>query len=246
MRAFTDIHCHILPGLDDGPERIEQSIQMLQLAKADGLGCIAATPHFMEGICENTGSRIKEALAGLENHAAGIRLCPGADVRICRNIVERIRAGQIQPINGGNYVLLEMPDFVLPPIEGLQRVLKEMTEAGYTPVITHPERHPAIARDFEGILGRLRTAGAIFQVTAQSITGHFGKGAQKTSDAMLKKGLAHVVASDAHGPERHKRPPLLSGAYNHVKKKFGADYADLLFMANPECVVNGGQVEDLS
>ena len=218
---------------------------MLKIARADGVGCIAATPHFMEGVCENTSGRIKEALAELENYADGIKLCPGADVRICRNIVERIRAGEVQSINGGNHVLVEMPDFVLPPIDSLAQIFEEMKAAGYTPVVTHPERHPAIARDFTEILNRLRAAGAIIQITAQSLTGHFGKGAQKTSMAMLKKGLAHVAASDAHGPDRQKRPPILSEAYNLVKKKFGADHADMLFITNPERVVYGWEVQDL-
>lgn len=237
--GFIDIHCHILPGLDDGPPDINHTLKMLEAARADGVKAIVASPHIIDGIYNNTKQGILRAAAELRKHAGDIKLFIGADIHICRDLVKRVSNGELPMINDKNYLLLELPHYVMPPLREVERLLGTLAVMRIVPVITHPERNLPMLEDIS-IMKRLMTTGAIFQVTASSITNRFGSRIQKAAFRMIKKGYVHAVASDAHDAE--KRPPVLSEAYEQVMKNFGPDEAGRLFLQNPMNIINGEPV----
>ncbi len=237
--GFIDIHCHILPGLDDGPESLEESLRMLDIAKKDGITDIVASPHILDGVYDNTRSGINEALEKLRPEARGPRLYTGADIRIGRNLVKRIEDGELPLINDKNHLLLELPTYSLPPLRELGNIIHSLKIRGFTPIVTHPERNVAILNHMD-VMAKLSGFGAAFQLTAMSITGKLGSGVQKASLRMIKEGYVHLVASDAH--DAVKRPPVLSRAYEAVSKKFGEEAARRIFISKPLAAINGEEM----
>ncbi len=237
--GFIDIHCHILPGLDDGSPDIEQTIEMLRIARDDGIKSIVASPHVMNGLYVNSREEICRQIAFVKSRANGVALYPGADVHISRDILENARKGALPLINDKNYLLLELPSFVLPPLAELDKIIAGLRLMGVIPVITHPERNLAILED-ASILQRFLNLGARFQMTAASITGKFGSRVQKACFRMLKKGQIHAVATDAHDVK--KRPPVLSEAHSWIARRFGPSMAEKLFIRNPLRILNGESI----
>ncbi len=236
--GFIDIHCHILPGIDDGSPDIEQTIEMLRIAREDGIEAIVASPH-ADGVYRNSREGISGKIAYVKSKANGVALYPGADVHISRDILENARKGELPLINDKNYLLFELPSFVLPPLAEVDRIISGLRLMGIVPIITHPERNLQIL-DNTSILQRFLGLGALCQVTAGSLTGKFGTRSQKASWKMIKKGHVHAVATDAHDVK--KRPPVLSEASTLVEKKFGPAMAERLFIQNPRKIVNGEPV----
>jgi protein-tyrosine phosphatase len=230
---FIDIHCHILPGMDDGPADIKESLTMARMAVDDGVTHVFATPHIEDGLYGNRAAGIREAVESLKGQLpAGLTLLYGADVRICYDLIDRVEKDDIPTLNGSDYLLLEFPHFALPP--RVDEIVISLRQRGIIPVITHPERHLLLSRHPE-FLGLLRDCGAMSQVTAGSITGGFGKETRKTCMMMIKKGLVDFVASDAHDPVR--RPPQLSVAFREVISLFGEETALRIFIRNQEDIL---------
>ncbi len=211
---------------------------MLRIARDDGIEAIVATPHIKSGVYENSRQTIARAIAGLNGGAeeTGVSLYPGADIYISRDLIDNVRRGDMPLINDKNYLLLELPDYVLPPLAEVEKMIEGLRVNGVTPVITHPERNLAILQDIS-IVRKLIDAGAVCQITAGSITGKFGAAVQKASCKMMKKGMVHAVASDAHDTRR--RPPVLSDAHALVASRFGLSLAKELFVLNPRSILNG-------
>jgi len=230
--CFVDIHCHILPGLDDGPSSIEESIKMIELAAGDGISHIFATPHILDGVYENKCDEIMSSVAELKKHVPDtISIFYGADVRVTFDLIDRIEDGEVPTLNGSGYMLIEFPEYVIPP--HTDNLIFNLRHRGIKPIITHPERHFRLMHDLSA-LNEFRDAGAMCQITAMSITGDFGKPIRKACFTMVKKGLVDFVASDAHSARG--RSPILSKAYRETKREFGSDIADELFFTNPKKV----------
>ena len=209
---MIDLHCHILPGVDDGSKSLEMSLRMARLAVADGIKAIVATPHTMDGVYENRAPdilpRVEAFQAALYEEGIDLRMYPGADVHLCSGMVERIRNDDVCSINhAGKFVLLEMPSQSVP--SGIKDEIFALKLNGITPIITHPERNAVIQHD-TGILHELVRMGALAQVTAMSLTGDFGEFIGRVSATLLRCRLVHIIASDAHSDE--DRAPLLSCA----------------------------------
>ncbi len=238
---FIDIHCHILPGLDEGASCMEETEKMLRIAGGDGICGIVATPHIIDGLYNNTGKIIAEAVAGLKKTKDSCDIYTGAEVRIGRNLLPRIIDGELPLLNDKRYFLLELPASGSLPVEGVENLVRSFTSNGITPIIAHPERTMAIVNDLS-IMERLIKCGALFQITAMSITGRFNSAIRRHSFTMIKKGYIHAVASDAHDVEY--RPPILSEAYEVILKNFGEDEARQLFIYNPFKIINGESIEE--
>jgi protein-tyrosine phosphatase len=237
MSGFIDIHCHILPGLDDGPRSREEAEKMLAVARGDGISDIVATPHMLNGACNNTREGIAKAIAELNGAAQGISLYMGAEVRVGMEFKRRIENGGLPLINDKNFLLLELPPYVIPPVEVLEHIVNDLKIKRITPIFSHPERNTPIARDLS-VMKRLIRCGALFQVTAMSIMN--GGNTAKVTLNMIGKGYVHVVASDAHDSRR--RPPLLSRCHGYVSKKIGRDLANRLFIENPLKIIRGEHI----
>lgn len=234
---MIDLHCHILPGIDDGPKTLEEATAMCRQALADGCQAMIATPHQRRGRWWNSD---RAAIANLaQDLQAGLgtrmRILVGGEVHVDSELlaeVEKLPEGGICTLAGSRYLLLELDDRGRAG-EAISLV-HELTVAGWIPVVAHPEFIPWLAGDLE-LAARLVSLGARMQLTAMSVTGDFGKGPQADTHALLEAGLAHFVASDCHGTQR--RPPGLRRAYQLIAGRWGADVAKRLVSDNPRAVV---------
>lgn len=214
------MHCHLLPGIDDGASDVAASMAMARMAAADGIEHIACTPHITPGIYDNAGpdieARIEQLSASLAAEGIALTLWKGADVHVDPQLLGKLTSGMVPTLGQSRYFLLEPPHHIAPP--RLPELVQELINGGYIPIITHPERLRWIESQYDLVL-RLVKLGALIQVTAGSITGGFGKRPQYWSERMLDEGLVDIVATDAHGVSG--RPPILSAARDAVARRMG-------------------------
>jgi len=241
---MLDMHCHLLPGIDDGAVDLEVALAMARMAVADGITCIACTPHIYPGLYENTAQGIRAAVANLRvelaRHGIALELTTGADVHLEPGLVGSIRGGRIPTLAGSRYLLLEPPHHVAPP--RFEESVFELTVAGYVPVITHPERLSWLD-DHYPMFQRLAKAGAWMQVTAGSVTGRFGRRPKYWSERMLDESMVHLLATDAHDPQR--RPPLLAEARAACADRVGEVEARRLVIDRPRGIIDNQAPQDL-
>jgi protein-tyrosine phosphatase len=198
---MIDIHCHILPGLDDGSADLTSSLRMAQAAVADGITTIIATPHH-DGSRRNPALRIREAVREfqqeLEARHIPLTVIPGQEARLRDSFLPDLAEGRIAALGSGAYVLLEFPHACVP--QDALDILYELKVRKLSAVIAHPERNREIA-DNPDKLRELVEAGALSQITSHSLTGLFGSKVQKTALRLVKERLTHFVATDAHDPD---------------------------------------------
>lgn len=234
---MIDLHCHILPGIDDGPKTLEEAVEMCRMAAADGCRAMVATPHQRRGSWWNAD---RESIAGLARDlqsALGpdLRVLVGGEVHVDSDLlaeVERLPGGGILTLAGSRYLLIEF-DNQGRASEAIHLV-HELVVAGWRPVVAHPEFIPWLAGDLD-LVRRLVSLGAMTQVTAMSVTGDFGRGPMAETHSLIEEGLVHFVASDCHGVQR--RPPGLRRAYQTIAGRWGAETAKRLLSDNPRAVV---------
>lgn len=234
---MIDLHCHILPGIDDGAKSLDEAVEMCRLAAAEGCRAMIATPHQRRGAWWN-GDRQKLTQLARELQEAvgpGLRVLLGGEIHVDSELlaeVEKLPGGGIFPLAGSRYLLIEFD------AQGRARdaigLVHELCVAGWRPVVAHPEFIPWLAEDLD-LVARLVSLGAMTQVTAMSVTGDFGRGPQADAHALIEAGLAHFVASDCHGVTR--RPPGLRRAYQTISGRWGAEVAKRLVSDNPRAVV---------
>ncbi len=234
---MIDLHCHILPGIDDGSPDLDTSLAMARAAVADGIEVIACTPHIYPGLYENTGPGIRDAVSALQAAIddAGIALVLsfGADTHLTPDLLQGIRCGRIPTLGDTRYFLLEPPHHVAPP--RFEEFVFSVLAAGYIPVITHPERLTWVA-DHYAVFQRLARRGTWMQVTSGSLTGRFGSSAQQWAERFLDDGITHILATDSHGIDR--RPPLLAEGREVAARHLGAEEADNLVMLRPRGILD--------
>jgi len=237
---MIDLHCHMLPGIDDGAPELETALAMARIAVADGITTTACTPHIYPGMYENTGAGIRAGVARLQAalDAAGIalRLTVGADAHLTPELAAKLRSGEAPTLGGTRYFLLEPPHHVAPP--RFEEFVFGLIAAGYVPLITHPERLTWIGDRYE-IFCALVDRGAWMQITSGSLTGRFGEEARYWGERMLDEGRVHVLATDSHGVQR--RPPLLAEGRDAAEKWVGAEEARHLVETRP-----AGILQDLA
>ena len=227
-----DLHCHILPGIDDGAATLDVSLEMARASVADGVTAIACTPHILPGLYHNTGPQIREATSRLQEalDAANIplRLVTGADVHITPDLVPGLRSGRLLSLADSRYVLVEPPHHVAPVKMG--DVFFKLLLSGYIPILTHPERLSWIEAQYSTLQGLVR-GGVWMQITAGSLTGAFGRSAQYWANRMLDEGCAHILATDAH--DMGRRAPDLSKGCELAAKRLGSKEAEHLVLTRP-------------
>ena len=241
MPALVDIHCHLLPGIDDGAEDLATSLAMARLAANDGTAAVIATPHQLGGFSGNRAEDIRRAVAALQRQldADGVPLTvlAGADVRIEEGLIQKLAEGEVLTLaDRGRHVLLELPHDVCFPLAGL---LRQLAGRGIAAILSHPERNAGLQAQ-PRLVGELVDAGCLMQVTAGSYTGSFGPAAQRMAERLLAQGLVHFVASDGHGT--HSRRPLLGRALARVAELAGDAAAFDLCCHHPAAVAAGADV----
>lgn len=232
---MVDIHCHLLPGLDDGPDSLSESLQMAEMAIADGITHVIATPHASEMyafVPEIIRRRCDELQQELGNR---LQLATGCDFHLSFENLEDLRH---QPkkytLNQKNYLLVEFADFAIPPT--IDKTLHELHLRGLRPIVTHPERNGLIRANPKRLENWIRQ-GCFVQVTALSLLGRFGSSAKQFADWLLERDAIHFFASDAHNLKG--RPLLLRQAFEEVATRRGAQVAHALFLANPMAAFEG-------
>ncbi|NQT18853.1 MAG: hypothetical protein HQ592_04045 [Planctomycetes bacterium] len=239
--GFCDLHCHILPQIDDGPHSLEQSVQMCRLAAADGITTIVATPHF-NSVYHPAPDRVQRAADDLRQALAAeelpLEIVLGADVAAGADLGDLTTTKQYLTIGGqGKYILFEPPARTMP--EWITDIIFGLRLAGLSVIITHPERNARVQQEPNIIIPMVQS-GVMVQITADSITGNFGREAKKCASALLKMNAVHFIASDAHSPR--DRAPRLSCAAHKASKYLGESAFELV-CDNPRAVVEGGIVE---
>lgn len=237
MHGFIDMHCHILPNVDDGSRDIEQSVRMLRIAYDDGIRKIIVTPHYHIGRYIVDYDRCEEALALLKKRAEaegiGIELYSGAEVWYFSDAVGLLEENKIHTLAGSRYVLMEFEPGV--DYSRIKQCVNECVMNGYIPVIAHVERYLCMLERDEGC-EELKRMGARLQINASGIVSREYKSMRKFIKSILKKHLVAFVATDAHS-DGHRRP-VLGQAYEYVCKKYGGDYADRIFYENQMKILN--------
>ncbi|MFV1965098.1 MAG: tyrosine-protein phosphatase [Pirellulaceae bacterium] len=237
-RPFTDIHCHLLPGIDDGAGDWQTALAMARMAVAEGVHTVIATPHQLGRHTRNHGKAIRSLVAQmqreLDRQGILLRVLAGADVRIEAGLLDQIQRGDVLSLGDiRRHVLLELPHDLYLPLEPL---LDDLHAAGMVGILSHPERNRGILQQ-PNIVRQLVDRGCLMQVTAGSLTGAFGRTVQRFSEKLIDKGLVHVVASDAHDLDR--RSPRLTDAFRAVALRTGQATAVDLFCRNPAAVAAG-------
>ncbi|MCK9276170.1 MAG: hypothetical protein M0P57_13895 [Syntrophales bacterium] len=243
---MIDTHCHILPGIDDGPRDISESIAMCRMAESEGIRTIVATPHMLYDIYtfSNEDIRTKATLLNesLDRAAIGVTVLPGAEVAISPEIPELLRQGRLMTISDtGRHIILELTDIF--PAEAVIDLVRQIRALNIIPIITHPERNPQIRKD-PGYVKKLVTLDSLIQITGMSLTGDFGAAAKKTALTLLKEGLVHIIASDAHSAQW--RPPLLAGAIAEAAKIVGFDAARAMVDEMPRRLIGEHKYSEFS
>jgi protein-tyrosine phosphatase len=240
-RRFVDIHCHVLPGLDDGARDEAEALAMAAAACRDGTGSVIATPHQLGGNAGVTPAAIRAGVADLNRAlaAAGIPLTvlPGADVRIEPELPFLLKRGAVLTLaDRGRHVLLELPHGVYLPLEPLLAALRKQ---GLTGILSHPERNQGIVAR-PAVIADVVRAGGLIQITAASLLGGFGGAARRVAEFCVRERLVHFVASDAHDTSR--RPIGLAAAHAAIAALADPGLADAVAIENPGRVADGLEV----
>ena len=231
-----DLHCHLLPSIDDGASDLDIALEMARMQVDQGVKVVACTPHILPGLYHNSGPDIQLRVNALseELSAEGIDLqvVAGADNHVTPQFVQLLQQGHLLAIGQSRYVLVEPPHHIAPA--RLEDVFFELLVAGYVPILTHPERLTWIEAKYD-VMMKLADSGVWMQITSGSLLGRFGKRAKYWAERMICEGRVHILASDAHDCER--RPPDLGRGQRAAQRLIGAEEAQLLVATRPAAVL---------
>jgi protein-tyrosine phosphatase len=229
---MIDIHCHLLPCVDDGAKSWDVTLAMCRLAEQDGVTHIVATPHANYEYRYDRARHIA-LLEELRSRVPRLSFSLGCDFHLSyENIEDAMDHPERYAIGDTRYLLVELSEY---SVFNVAQTLYQLQTAGLVPIVTHPERNPVILSNPD-LLNSFADTGCLFQITANSLTGFWGRSSQKMCEAMLKKNMVHFIASDAHGVKN--RPPILSAARHAAAKIIGLDAAAKLVDTNPGAVLS--------
>jgi len=244
---MIDLHCHILPDTDDGPQTWEESLEMARIAVGDGIRTLVATPHLFRHRTDNLGEvneretilqKVEYLRHLLHQENIALEILAGCDFPLSWEALKLFSQDRVMTINDGKrYLLLELPHTSWPLATA--EICHAILLRGITPIITHPERHFVIQEKPEK-LGRLLDLGCLAQLTAGSLTGMFGRRVAKISRHLVQNGYIHLVASDAHSTQG--RVPLLSPAATLLSRLLGPEEATAMTATIPQKIIRGEAV----
>ena len=232
-----DLHAHILPGVDDGARTREETLMMARVAAEHGTKVILATPHRRDVTQRSSVAHIRELVddtnGRLRQEGLELSILLGMENHLDIDLPDEIGRGRALSMNGSHYVLVEMPFFGRPNY--VEDVLFQIQVQGLTPVLAHPERIEAFQQDV-GLLVRFVERGMLSQITAGSILGRFGTRARRFTDALLRRGLVHIIASDTHFPDGPRSPKLPEGV-DAASRIVGREKAMEMVLDTPRAIL---------
>lgn len=236
--GLVDIHCHILPGVDDGARDIKEALELVRMAYADGTRAMILTPHYRGNYRKNTPQFLHQCYdalcAQVRKELPGMELYLGSEAAWERDLGEKFAEGYVLPLHGSPFVLLEF-EFGCMRSQVTDGVM-DVVSCGYTPIIAHAERYDIFRRD-KALADEVLSMGALIQLNADSVLGKRGFWLKRCCHRWLKQGKVHFIASDAH--DSQNRPPLLGACFAYVSKRYGEDYAWLLLRDNARALLSG-------
>lgn len=237
---MIDIHCHLLPGVDDGAATMEESMEMAKKAVKEGIKIIIATPHHKNHKFENPKESILKKVSDLNQNLREknipLKVLPGQEPAINGEFLIDYEQGELLTLNKTHYLFIELPSGHVPRYT--EKVLMDLQYMGIVPIIVHPERNQGFIERPE-VLYQLINKGALAQVTASSVCGGFGKNIKRFSNQLIEANLVHFIASDAHNT--YNRKFHMSEAYQNIESSFGIDTM-FLFKENAELLIKGMNV----
>ena len=232
MGEMFDMHCHIIPSVDDGSDSLEMSLKMLHIEYGAGVRHIILTPHYRRGMFEKDRDTVEERYEELKAAAArelpGLQLYLGCEYHSDEEIVDRLRSDYRYRMNGGKHVLLEFSEG--DPQKYIRERVYTLRSAGFLPAIAHIERISSCNKDLD-FVAELGNMGCLIQVNADSVIGKDGRQAKKFSRDLIKEDLLDLIGSDGHNLS--SRPVRIGECRNWIEKKAGPGYANWLFCQRP-------------
>ena len=242
---MIDIHCHILPNVDDGSESLEESITMAKIAESEGITKIVNTSHCHFDFKYKKGNELKLELEkfnqALKEENINIEVILGNELYYTSDLIERFDELDFFSMNNSKYILMEFSPINFP--KNIEDVIYEIKIRGYIPIIAHAERYKQVQEDVNIVLDCIKE-GALIQVNASSILGKNGEKAEDTSKKLLDNNMVHFVATDAHSSNR--RRPLIKDSYNYILKNYGKEVSEKLFIENPTAVIENRDISILN
>ncbi len=236
LQGLTDIHCHLLPGVDDGAENMEEAIRMLKKEYDDGVRQIIVTPHYREGMFETSQQKIVYVYQKLRREA--VRMDPtlflylGCEFHTHSEMADQLDQKMRPTLAGSRYVLTEFSS--QHNYEWIRNQVYILRQRGYLPVLAHIERYPCLTGNMDNIRD-IRDCGAYIQVNTGSVSGENGWRIKHFCGQCMRQDLIDFIATDAHGIRRRK--PDLKACKKYVEKKMGSAYAEKIFNSNPEYIL---------
>ena len=234
---MIDIHCHILPEVDDGSRSLNESIEMAMIAKEQGITKIVNTSHYHPDFRYKKGEELLKELEDFNNvlkeNMIDIEVVIGNEIYYTKDLIKEIDELDFYTLNNSRYILIELPPTNFP--KDLCNIVYELKEKNYIPVFAHVERYREVQENPE-LIYEVINAGAIIQVNSHSILGKSGKELQKVCNTLLNRNMVHVVGTDAHSSKR--RTPIFLDAYKYVSEKYSKEMADDLFIKNNNAIIN--------
>lgn len=231
--GYIDVHSHVLPGLDDGAQDMQQSLEMLRIAESEGITDIIATPHYKSGRFRADSGEVSKRLHKLQTAAKeeglAIRLYSGTEIYYHSELEEKLEKQEIHTLNQTDCVLVEFSPFE--NYSYIRNAADDIMSLGYVPIIAHVERYQCLLKDDKKVK-ELKDMGCGIQVNASSITGDFGFAAKRFTRKLLKQKLIDYIGTDAHNTE--KRKPAMQKCADVLYKKCDAKYADALLFGNAQ------------
>jgi len=240
---MIDIHTHVLPRIDDGARDISESFEILQALANQGVTELVATPHIISGVYENTRSIIDRKLIEvqdlIEERELSIKIHPGAELYYEPDVISKVKRENLT-LAQSNYVMIETELQRFP--DNFEEILFNFQQEGFRPIIAHAERFIYFVNNYN-MLVNILNRGVLVQINSGSLFGIYGKKVKDFTYKLLENGCVHFIASDVHGIG--KRPILMKEAYQMICEKYSEVLAKLLFIENPQSVINNQSVENM-
>ena len=234
---MIDLHSHILPGIDDGSQSFEESLNMARLAVESGVTVMAVTPHCMNDRSKEVREKVLVLRDILKEAEIPLKLCMGMEIFGTEYTSRLLREKRLFTLNKSKYPLVEFSFSTSGESE--TEILHDMIWSGYRPLVAHPERYDFIRENPE-LTNIWRKMGCLFQINRGSLMGRFGSDIQNMAHSLVKRNFADIVASDAHS--ERMRTPYLKDVYDLITEKYSYDMGDKLFYYNPKKILKNEDV----